>query len=263
MHINSTLSSASISLVSLAALLSANPALAQDGATEREAFDAKGGFYISADAGISLPSDGNFAGIQAPVAPSPGMPGAPANVAVEYGSDITAQGAIGYRIPKRFFGLFQTSIELEYNIASANVSRGAFNAGNQSFSGDVDVNSYSVNYRSDIRWSNGQKVIPFLGGGVGIVDVDANIRYFPNNGTATEPTFGVFGSDNALTLQSNAGVRFVLTDKVELQTRVRYQRVRGLDFERRFIANGNNALNAPVSGNYESLNFLAGLLFNF
>lgn len=251
--------SATGSLTMITILLYTAPAAAQD----REEFKAKGGLYISAAAGISLPNDGEFNGIQAPILPSPGMPGAPANIVVDYGSDFTAQGAIGYRIPRRFFGLFQPSIELEYNSVSASVSGGAFNAGNQSFGGDFDVDSYSLNYQSDIRWSNGQRVIPFLGGGVGIADVESNIRYFPNNGVATSPTFGVLGSETAVTLQSNAGLRFVLTDRIELQARVRYQRIRGLDFERRFIAGGNNAFNSSVTGRFESFNFFGGLQYNF
>lgn len=246
-------------LTCAAILMTAAPAMAQDS----EEFKPKGGLYISVAAGVSVPNNSEFSGVQAPVAPSPGMPGAPANADVNFGTDFTAQGAIGYRFATRFLGVFQPSVELEYNYASASVSSGAFNGGNQTFGGDFDIDSYSLNYQSDIRWSNGQRVIPFLGSGIGIADIRANILYFPNNGVATAPTFGVIGNDTAFTLQSNAGVRFVLTDSIELQARARYQRIRGLDFERRFIAGSNNAFNAQLEGNYDSFNFLAGVRYNF
>lgn len=240
-------------------LLSAPTAFAQD----EEKFEPEGGFFISAQAGVTLPSDSDFDGIQAPEAPSPGVAGAPAEVEAAFDNDFTFTGSVGYRIPKRIFGIFQPSVEVEYSYASPDVADGAFNGGSQSFSGGVDINTFSLNYQSDIRWDNDQRVIPFFGSGIGVADVDADIRYFPNNGIATAPTFAVRGSDTALSLQSNIGVRFVLTDQVELQARARYQRLSGLDFDRRFIAAGNDAFNADVDGRYETVSLLAGLRYNF
>jgi opacity protein-like surface antigen len=242
----------------LVALATASPSLAQ----EVEDFEPQGGVYVSVLAGVTSPSDNDFEGVQAPVAPSPGTNGAPANVAVEFDEEFYGAVAVGYRIPKRVFGLFQPSIELEFSRTSPDVSGGSFNGGSQTFGGDFDVNTYSINYQSDIRWSNGQRVIPFLGGGVGIADVRANARYFPNNG-ATAPTFAVTGDDTALSLHSNAGVTFVINDNFDLNTRVRYQRVSGLDFERRFIAGTNDAFNADVNGDYETVSVLAGVRYRF
>jgi len=184
-------------------------------------------------------------------------------VEAEYDSGVQLSGAVGYRIPTRIFGLFQPSVEVEYNYASPSISGGSFNGGDQIFSGDVDINTFSLNYQSDIRWKNDQKIIPFWGGGIGIADVDANIQYFPNNGIATAPTFAVQGSDTGFSLQSNIGVRVELTDNIDLQARARYQRVTGLDFERTFVAAGNSAFNADVGGRYEAVSFLAGLRYNF
>lgn len=241
-----------------AVMAAASPAMAQD-ASE---FEPEGGVYVSVLAGVTSPTDNAFEGVQAPVAPSPGMAGAPANVDVGFDEEVIGAVAVGYRIPTRVFGLFQPSIELEFSRTSPDVTSGSFNGGNQTFSGGFDVNTYSVNYQSDIRWSNTQRVIPFLGGGIGVADVNANAQYFPNNGAAA-PTFAVTGGDTALSLHSNAGVTFVLNDNFDLNTRVRYQRVSGLDFERRFIAGTNNAFNADVSGDYEAVSLLAGVRFRF
>lgn len=226
-----------------------------------QAQDVDGGLYVTGRAGIALPSDFDLNGVQAPEAPSPGAAGAPANVGTQLGNEFTFAGAIGYKIPVRFLGLFEPSIELEYSYANPDVSGGSFNGGNQTFLGDVEVQSFTVNYQSDLILKDGQRLTPFWGGGIGIADVDSNIQYFP--GTATAPTFGVFGSDTAFTYQSNAGLRFDLTDTIAIDARARYQRVNGIDLERRFVANGNDAFNANVSGSYETVNFLAGLRYSF
>ena len=237
---------------------SASPVLAQSD----DAFEPEGGVYVSILAGVTSPSDDDFSGTQAPIAPSPGTAGAPANVNVGFDDQFYGAAAIGYRIPTRVLGIFQPSIEVEFSRTSPDVTSGSFNGGSQTFSGDFDVSTYSINYQSDIRWSDDQKVIPFIGGGIGIADIEANARYFPNNG-ATAPTFAVTGDDTALSLHSNAGLTFVINDNFDLNTRVRYQRVSGLDFERRFIAGTNDAFNADVSGDYETVSLLAGVRFRF
>ncbi|TRD10620.1 hypothetical protein FGU71_01225 [Erythrobacter insulae] len=233
-------------------------AMAQD---EDKGSDA--GFFVAVKAGVTSPTDATFDGVQAPEAPSPGSAGAPAIVDVEFDDDFTFAGAIGYRFGTRFLGIFQPSIELEYSNASADVSGGALNGGNQTFAGDADINTFTLNYRSEIRWSDTQTVVPFTGGGIGIADVDLNAVYFPNNGIATAPTFAATGSDSGLVLHSNVGLGFKLTDTIELETSIRYQRVSGLDFERRFIAGGNDAFNADLEGRYETVSGFAGVRYRF
>lgn len=230
------------------------PALAQSD-------ELDSGFYFTARAGVASPSDFNLEGVQAPEDPSPGTAGAPANVDVGFDNASTFAGAIGYKVPRKVFGLVQPSIEIEYAYTRPEVSSGSFNGGNQTFLGDVEVQTITLNYQSDFILSENQRVTPFLGGGIGIADVDANIRYFP--ASATSPTFGVVSSDTGLILQSNAGLRFDLSDRIAIDGRVRYQRITELDFDRRFIANGNDAFNARVSDQYESVNFLAGVRYSF
>lgn len=243
------------SLTALCAVAMPAAAQAQDNA------DVEGGFYVTARGGVALPSDFNLEGVQAPEAPSPGMAGAPAAVQTGLDEEFAYAGAIGYRIPSRFLGIFQPSIELEYSRANPGVSGGSFNGGNQTFLGDVEVQSFTINYQSDLIFSDNQIVTPFLGSGIGVADVESNIQYFP--ASATAPTFAVVGSDTAFTYQTNVGLRLDLSDAIALDARVRYQRVNGVDLERRFVANGNDAFNAGVSGNYETVNILAGLRFSF
>ena len=73
----------------------------------------------------------------------------------------------------------------------------------------------------------------------------------------------MIADDTAFTYHTDAGVRFDLSDTIALDARIRYQRVDGLDLERRFVAGGNDAFNANVSGDFETVNLLAGVRFSF
>ena len=90
-----------------------------------------------------------------------------------------------------------------------------------------------------------------------------NIGFFPNNGVANAPTFALSGSDTGLVLHSNIGLSFRLTDNIDLETRVRYQRISGLEFEQTYVANGANSFNAAVDGDFETVSGLAGIRFRF
>lgn len=248
-------------VIALTAAAATLPMQAQ--ARDNAKFEPEGGAYVSVLAGVTLPSDSDFDGVQAPVAPSPGTAGAPAVVEVGFESDFTGSIAAGYRLPRAFLGIFQPSIEIEYSRTTPGVESGAFNGGNQTFSGGFDIDSYTIGYQSDIRWKNDQKIIPFLGGGIGIADVNANAAYFPNNGVATAPTFAVRDSDTGLSLHSNIGATYVLNDNFDLHGRVRYQRITELEFDRRFIAGGNDAFNAELDGSFETVSLLAGVRYRF
>ena len=246
-------------LRTLFALLATGSAVVAIPAAAEEKDD--GGFYVTGRVGVTLPSDFDLEGVQNPQAPSPGAAGAPAVVQAELGNDIAYAAAVGYTLPSRFLGIFQPSVELEYGNTQIDVDGGNFNGGNQQFLGDVEVQTFTINYQSDLIFKDGQRFTPFFGGGLGVADVDSNILYFPT--AASAPTFGVTGSDSGLVFRSNAGVRFDLSDTIAIDARVRYQRIDGVDLERRFIAGGNDAFNADISGDFETVDLLAGVRFSF
>ncbi len=235
------------------------PAMAQS----VDADAPKGGPYVSLQAGVTSPSDETFTGVQDPQGASPGAAGAPAAVDVGFDEGFIGTAAVGYRLPRRVFGLFQPSVEVEYSYAESDVSSGSFNGGNQIFGGDTEVHTVSLNYQSDIIWSDNQKLVPFWGGGIGIADVSSNVNYFPDNGVATAPTFAVTDGGTGLSLQSNIGLQYELSDQLSLQSRVRYQRISGLEFERTFVGGGASDFNAELDGRYETVSFLAGVRFRF
>ncbi len=234
--------------------ITAMPAAAQDQ-------EVDGGLYITGRLGVALPSDFKLEGVQDPQAPSPGMVGAPAIVDVGLQNEITFSGAIGYKFPKRILGVIQPSLEVEYSYANPDVSGGSFNGANQAFSGDVEVQTFTANVQADFIFKDNQRVIPFLGGGIGIADTETNVLYPVPGETAS--SFKVISDDTRFVYQTDAGLRFDINDRFAIDARVRYQRIDGVDFERRFLSGTDNAFNANVSDDFETVNFLAGIRYSF
>lgn len=219
------------------------------------------GFYVSGFIGLGAPGDAELTGTQNPEAGAPGVAGAPANIGVEYDSDLNFGVAIGYDTGWEFFDIFQPRLELEYSRIDADVSDGAFNAGNQPFSGDTSVDFFLINNYTDIVWQDDQTIIPFFGGGLGIGTIDANILYA--GGGATEPNFAARGDDSGLAGTIAAGVTFETADSWDLYGEARYYQIRDIELERRFIAGGADLLNAKVEDDFDGFTFAVGVRRRF
>ena len=219
------------------------------------------GFYVSGFVGAGFAGDAELTGIQNPVAGAPGTAGAPANINAEFDSDSTLGVALGYKTPWEFFGLFNTRLELEYSTLSSDVSSGSFNSGNQSFSGDMDIDFFLINNYSDIIWDDNQTLIPYVGGGLGVANVDANILYA--GGGATEPNFVATGEDTGLAGTVAAGLTWLTGSQWEIYGEGRYYQIRDLEFERRFIGGGANLLNATVEDDFDGTTFTVGARYKF
>lgn len=240
---------------SFMAIMMGSPAMAQD--------SDDSGVYVSVSGGAEFFNDGEFFGIQNPEAGVPGAAGAPAAVEVDFDTGYNIRGAIGYEFSRGFISFLKPSVELEVGYAQADVSSGAFNGGNQVFGGDIDVVTVQANYNSDIILSDNQKIIPYFGGGLGIGVVDSNIVYFPNNGVATAPTFGVFGSSTQFTTNSRIGLKARVSDNFDIFAEGRYTRTSSGDFERRFVAGGADGFSADVSGDTDTFSLGLGLRARF
>lgn len=251
---NSIRAIATSGFIAALALQSA-PAFAKDGD------DA--GFYLSAKAGVEILSDSDFIGVQAPEAGVPGMTGTPADVHVDFDTGFSINGALGYDFDGGLISFLHSRIEVEAGYIAADVGGGAFNGGNQSFGGDISNFTLTAGFQTDIVWAENQKIIPYFGGSIGIAVVDANINYFPNNGIATAPTFGVLGSDTAFVSRNQIGVAVKASDRFDIFAEARYTRTNDLDFERRFIAGGADSFSANVSDDVESFGFNLGARVRF
>ncbi len=238
------------------AMMMSNPAMAQES-------EGESGVYVSLSGGAEFFTDSDFVGIQNPEAGVPGAAGAPAAVNVDFETGYNIRGAIGYEFSRGFISFLKPSVELEVGYAEADVSSGVFNGGDQSFGGDINVVTVQANYNSDIILSDNQKIIPYFGGGLGIGVVDTNIVYFPNNGIATAPTFGVFGSSTQFTTNSRIGLKARVSEKFDIFAEGRYTRVSSGDFERRFVAGGADGFSADVSGDTDTFSLGIGLRARF
>ena len=123
---------------------------------------AEGGVYASGFIGLAAPSDADFSGIQAPAAGVPGVAGAPANIEADLDQDVFYGGAVGVRLPFKYWKYFQPRVEAEISYFQSDVESGNFNGGNQTFSGDQSITFFLLNNVSDITWTDDQKVVPYM-----------------------------------------------------------------------------------------------------
>lgn len=219
------------------------------------------GFYVSGFIGGGFPGDAELTGTQTPEAGAPGMLGAPARIETEFDNGTTLGVALGYKTPWEFFGLFNTRLELEYSTLDIDVSNGSFNSGNQPFSGDASVDFFLINNYSDIIWDDNQTVIPYVGGGIGVANVDANILYA--GGGATSPNFVATGEDSGLAGTVAGGLTWLTGSPWEVYGEARYYQVRDLEFERRFIGGGADLLNARVEDDFDGTSLTIGARYKF
>lgn len=219
------------------------------------------GFYVAGFVGAGFPSDANLRGTQDPVAGAPGTAGAPASINADFDSDTTLGIALGYKTPWEFFGLFHTRLELEYSTLDIDVSDGSFNNGSQPFSGDASIDFFLVNNYSDIIWDDDQTLVPYVGGGLGIANVDANILYA--GGGAKSPNFAATGDDSGLASTVAGGLTWLTGTPWEVYGEARYYQIRDLDFDRRFIGGGQDLFNARVDDDFDGTSLTIGARYKF
>jgi len=225
---------------------------------------APGGVYISGFGGGSFLSDATFNGVSAPVAGIPGptgVAGVPLAVDLSFANDVYFGGSLGFQLPFKYFGIFHPRLEVEVSYLQADIEAGSFNGGNQTFLGDQDTLFIYLNNYSDIVWTENQRFIPYIGGGLGAAFVDSNVQYFP--AAATAPVFGVIGEDTAFASHTAIGATYELTDNVELFTEGRYFRIFGARLDRRFISGGADLFNGSVAEDIDGFTLTGGLRFRF
>ena len=168
---------------------------------------------------------------------------------------------VGYDLPFHYWKFFHPRLEIELSTLEADVSGGSFNGGQQSFGGDLGVDLLLVNNYADIIWQDDQKLVPYVGGGFGVANVDSNIVYGPSDVSA--PTFAVQGDDTAFTSTLAAGLTLRTDAAWEVYGEARYFRIQDVSFDRRFVDGGANLLNADVKDDLDAANVTVGLRYRF
>ncbi|MEO0607986.1 MAG: outer membrane beta-barrel protein [Pseudomonadota bacterium] len=219
------------------------------------------GLYVAGFLGAGFPSDIELTGVQTPDPGVPGVAGAPARIESEFDSDTSFGIALGYKTPWQVFGLFHPRLELEASTLQTDVSGGSFNAGTQPFSGDTRIDFFLVNNYSDIIWTEDQTLIPYVGGGLGIANVDANILYA--GGGSPTPNFVATGEDSGLASTIAGGLTWLTGADWEVYGEARYYQIYDIELERRFIANGADLLSANVSDDFDGSSLTLGVRYKF
>lgn len=219
------------------------------------------GWYVSGFVGGTFPGDVTLTGVQNPAPGAPGVAGAPARIETDFDDDVTFGFALGYDTPWEFFGVFNPRLELEYSRIDADVGGGSFNSGSQPFSGDVTIDFFLINNYSDIIWSDDQTVVPYVGGGLGIANVDANILYA--GGGSPTPNFVATGDDSGLAGTVAGGLTWLTGSPWEVYGEARYYQVRDVELERRFIGGGADLFNASVEDDFDGTSLTIGARYRF
>lgn len=225
---------------------------------------AESDFYIAGFGGASFVSGSLFTGTSDPVAGVPGptgTAGTPLNVDVDYDTGFTIGGAVGYQLPFTYWNIFHPRVEVEVSYIDNGVSAGSFNGGTQTFEGDQSAVLVYFNNYTDLKFSEDQRFVPYVGGGLGAAFLDANIGYFP--GTATAPVFAVEGSDTAFVTHGALGATFKLTDNLDFYSEGRYFRVYGANFDRNFIGGGGNLFSGEVDDDVTGFTVTTGVRLRF
>lgn len=227
---------------------------------------AEDSLYVSGFVGAVFPGNADFDGTQAPVAGAPGALGDPAEVFVDFGTDVYFGGAIGYQLPFQFFNTFHPRLEVEVSYFETDVDDGSFNGGDQVFSGDQSSLFILINNYTDIRWSDNQVVIPYIGGGLGVGIIDTNVAYvgagapfFP------APAFILQGdNDVGFTTSTALGLTIAANDNFEIYGEGRYLKTYGVDADRNFFGGTDVGLfNAELDDNPDAFTVTGGIRFRF
>jgi len=226
---------------------------------------AEDGFYVSGFVGAIFPGDGDFNGTQNPEMGAPGAAGAPANIDLEFDTDLYYGGALGYQLPFQFFGTFHPRLEIEVSYAETDIESGSFNGGNQIFSGDQSNLFVFVNNFTDIRWTDNQVIVPYIGGGLGVGIIDTNVAYVGAAAPfAPLPAFVVNDEDTGFATHTTIGLSFAANDTYEIYTEARYLKTYGIDAERRFVAgNTVDLFSADVEDDPDGFTVTAGFRYRF
>jgi len=177
---------------------------------------AEGGAFVSGFAGLSVQGDADLSG-------------AGTRLAAGFDTPAASGGAIGYRLPFKYWTYFQTRLELEISSARPDISSARLNGIPRTASGALSSTSLLFNNYNDITWSQGQKIVPFLGGGLGFSRLDLSLADAPAPGAGA--AFAIDDDTTALTTTYAGGLTWHATDRFEIYGEARYATVYAAEFE--------------------------------
>lgn len=189
-------------------------------------FDAaEGGAFVSGFAGSSVSGNAELSG-------------GGTRLAAEFDTSPAYGGAAGYRLPFKYWTYFQPRLELEISSARTDVSSARLNGIPRTVSGELSSTAFLFNNYNDISWSDGQTIVPFLGGGLGVSRLELSLADAATPGS--EAPLAIDDDTSVLTTTFAGGLTWHATDKFEVYGEARFIKVYGARFER-LAAGGSSA----------------------
>ena len=133
------------------------------------------------------------------------------------------------------------------------------------FSGDQSTLFVLINNYTDIRWTDNQVIIPYIGGGLGVGIFDTNIAYFgPTAPFAPAPAFILEGEDVGFATSTAIGLTIAANDNFEIYGEGRYLKTYGVDADRNFFGGTDTGLfNAELDDNPDAFTVTGGIRVRF
>lgn len=197
---------------------------------------AEGGAFVSGYVGSASQGDAELSG-------------AMTRLDAEYDSSAAYGVAVGYRLPFKYWTYFQPRLELEVSTSEADVSDVRLNRAARAATGDVSTTYFLFNNYNDITWSKGQRLVPFVGGGLGVAQIDLNLR---ETGT---PGATIDDDVTALATTFAGGLTWHASERFELYGEARYTTVYGAEFDR--LTTGS-ATARPLEDDFDAVSFTVG-----
>lgn len=187
--------------------------------------EAAGGAFVSGFVGSSAPDDADLAG-------------AGARLGAEFDTATTYGGALGYRLPFKYWTYFQPRLELEISSAQSDASGSRLNGIPLAASGELSTTKLLFNNYNDITWSKGQTLVPFVGGGLGVSRFDLSLADTAAPGGSS--SLAIDDDTTALTTTFAGGLTWHATDRFEVYGEARYVTVYGAEFDGRSAGGSSN-----------------------
>ncbi len=204
--------------VLLSGVCAASVALSASAAQSADMFETGGfapDFYVSIFGGVALPEDVKGSATN--------TTGTSFRVNLDTDTGFLVGGAIGVEINE----WLRTELEVSYQQVDADSFSGsnATTAFAYSARGDLDAIYILANVWADIPIELG--VTPYIGGGVGVGIVDADVRVGP------APPFGPDDSDAGFAFQVGAGLKYAFNERLSFDLGYRFRGITDLDFDDR------------------------------
>lgn len=122
-----------------------------------------------------------------------------------------------------------------------------------------------MNNLTDLIWKENQVLVPYIGGGLGLAIIDADVQYFGAAAPfAPLPAFEINEDDVGFATHNILGLAYLANDRLEIYAEGRYTRTYGIDFERRFVGgNTVDIFSADVSDTLDGFTATAGVRYRF